>query len=162
MEDRNETTVPAHVSFLSQIPATKEGVKDLATLIVKAVLEGEENPLEVDIRLRYLAELTESVRKHALLKREVMDEAEKYPEKTFDAYGAKITKTQRTNYSYEQCNDSAWSDLTNRIKELTDQRKRRETLLKGLDGSEIADPNTGEIILPPLKEVSDSLRVTLG
>ena len=152
----------AHQTFLSQIPATKEGVKDLATLIVKSVLNGDENPLEIDIRLRYLAELTESVRKHALMKREVMDEAEKYPEKSFDAYGAKITKTQRTTYSYVQCNDSTWSELNEKMAELKDQLKRRETFLKGLDGSEVADPATGEIILPPLKESTDSLRVTLS
>ena len=148
-------------NFLATIPATKEELKVLATDIVTSVLDGEKNPLETDIKLRYLAELVEMVRKHSLMKKAVIDEAEKYPEKTFDAYGAVITKTFSSKYSYEACNDAQWNDLVKEIQILTDQRKGRETFLKGLDGSETADPETGEIISPPLRESSDQLRVTL-
>lgn len=157
-----ERAIAVHESFLAQIPENKEEVKDLATVIVKSVLSGDENPLEIEIKLRFLEELTTSIRKHSLMKREVMDEAEKYPDKTFDAFGAKITKTQRTTYSYKDCQDSLWNQLTTDIKELTDAKKRRETFLKAMDGSEVYDEETGELLNPPLKESSDQLRVTLG
>ena len=156
-----EETLPAK-QFLSQIPATKEAIKELSTIIVKSVLEGEENPLEVDIRLRYMEELVGGIRSHGLMKREVFTEAEKYPEKTFDAYGATITKTSRTTYTYKSCGDPVWDDLNEQILALSDQRKRRETFLKGLiDNEPVANTETGEVINPPLKETSDSLRVTL-
>lgn len=157
-----EKTLAVHESFLAQVPANKEGIKELATLIVKAVLSGDENPLSTDIKLRYLEELVTSVRKHALMKREVMDEAEKYPDKTFTEYGATITKTSRSTFDFKVCNDSLWVDINVKLAELKNQLKRRETFLKALDGSEVFNETTGELLNPPLKETSDSLRVTLG
>ena len=162
MEKENDLLVKGDPNLLANVPLTKEGLAQLATLIVRSVLDGDKNALEVDVQLRYMAELVDMIRKHASMKREVRDEADKYPEKTFDAYGATVTKTQRTVFTYTGCNDSLWYDITGKIAELKDQLKRRETFLKSLGGDATAvNEDTGELIEPPLKESSDSLRVTL-
>ena len=162
MKKDNNSLVKGTPDLLANVPLTKEGLTQLATVIVKGVLDGDKNALEVDIQLRYLAELVDMIRKHALMKREVQDEADKYPEKTFDAYGATVTKTLRTTYSYDVCRDSVWGDLFKRIEELNDQRKRREIFLKAIGDNEVFDEETGELLFPPKKSSSDSLRVTLG
>ena len=161
-KENNNSLVKGTPDLLANVPLTKEGLTQLATVIVKGVLDGDKNALEVDIQLRYLAELVDMIRKHALMKREVQDEADKYPEKTFDAYGATVTKTQRSDFDYSQCDDSVWNQIIKDILILNDQRKRRETFLKSLGGDSCAvNEETGELINPPLKQSSDSLRISL-
>ncbi len=143
--------------------SSKSDADVIATQILRSVLDGNSNPLEIEIKLRYLEFLISQVRKHALMKREVQDEADKYPEKTFDAYGATVTKTQRSDFDYSQCDDSVWNQIIKDILILNDQRKRRETFLKSLGGDSCAvNEETGELLFPPRKSSSDSLRVTLG
>jgi len=159
-ESKSPKGVDRH--FLASVPATKEDLRNLATNIVTSVLDGDKNSLETDIQLRYLAELVDMIRKHSLFKKSTMNEADKYTEKSFDAYGATITKTSRATYSYEACGDPVWDDLVKLIAELNDQRKRREKFLQTLDGdTQVVDEETGAVILPPLKESQDLLRVTL-
>jgi len=149
-------------NFLATVPLTKEGITQIASGIVKSVLDGDKNALEANVQLKCLEDLAVMTRKNVYFKREVMNEADKYPEKSFEDFGAKITKTSRSTFTYTACNDSVWDDLNRRINELSDQKKRRETFLKGIEvGATVVSEETGEVILPPLKESSDVLRVSL-
>lgn len=161
MDEQQNKLKIAQQNLLGTIPGNKRDVNRIAGMTVTAVLDGDENPLEVDVKLRYLEHLIKSIRENLEMKDAVLQEAHKYGEKTFQAFGVEITKTTvGTRYDYSQCGDSTHTDILAKIAELTEHRKEREKLLQGLDG-EMAIPETGEIIYPPAKKSSEGLRVKL-
>ena len=83
--------------------------KDFIELIKNAVLDGDINPLELDIRLKSAEDVITAIRKDPEIKERVDDEASKYPEKTFSFMGAEITKNVRKNYDFS--NDVVWKGL---------------------------------------------------
>ena len=79
----------------------------------------------------------------------IMEEADKYHEKTFEFSGAKVTKSKRTTYDYAVCNDSVYNSLK-------EQLKIREAILKsGIDAS------TGETFTKPTEKVSEFLQIEI-
>jgi len=71
---------------------------------------------------------------------------------------ATIAIVDRSVYDYSV--DLHWSDLDKQIKKLSELRKSREQLLQKLE-KEVADPDTGEMITPATKTVSQTIRVTI-
>ena len=143
------------------VPLNKRDIRRVAAGIVVAVLDGEENPLEVDIRLRYLGEMVEQIRGNEELKEAVLDEANKYPEKTFTEYGAEITKCAvGTRYDYSECKYGDYIDILEKIKKLNAEKAECEKLLKGLTDDMVIE-ETGEVIHPPSKTSKEGMRVKL-
>jgi len=145
---------------LLKIPTNRRDVNRIAAQIVNSILDGDSNSLEVEIKLRYLEKLIENIRGNIQIKGEVMREAELYPDKTFQAYGAEVTKTSRGTYDYASTGDIIHDELIKEIAGLNGKRKEREDFLKSLK-DEVADPETGNIIQPPAKKSTDSIRVKL-
>ena len=145
---------------LLAIPNNKRDANRIGAMIIGSILDGDVNPLETEIKLRYIESIIEQVRKNANVKDAVLTEAEKYPEKTFSEYGADITKTRSSRYDYSGCGDSVRDGLANDITALNEKKKEREKMLQGLAESMVIE-ETGEIIYPPVKSSSDVLRVKL-
>lgn len=142
------------------IPSNKRDVNRLAAKIITDILHGNVNALEVDMKLRFLEELIGQIRGNERIKAEVLNEAEKYPEKTFTAYGGEVTKTSFGRYDYSECSDTYYNDIITEIAELNKARKEREGMLQRLT-EPMAIEETGEIINPPEKTSSSGLRVRL-
>lgn len=144
-----------------EVPLNKRDIKRIAAKTVLLVTEGDENPLEVDIKLRYLAEMIEQIRGNEEMKEAILGEADKYPEKSFDAYGAKITKTSvGTRYDYSECKYEYYIDVLEEIKKLNVKKKECEKLLQGLTDDMVVE-ETGEVIHPPVKTSKEGIRVQL-
>jgi len=118
---------------------------NLAMKIKQAVLDGDVNPLELDIRLKAVENVIESVRKDTEIKRLIDDEAVKYG-KTFELCGAEVTQSSRKKYYYES--DQIWKGLKSTEQVAAGKRKAREDFLKAVNNPETPDPETGELIGP--------------
>jgi len=148
-------------NILNVVPHNKEEIQKIASALVKSVLDGDRNSLEVDIALRYLEELVSQIRDNVFLKKEVLAEAEKYPEKTFKAHGAEITKCAvGTRYDYSECKYKYYTDTLEEIKHLNAEKKECEKLLQGLS-EDMVIAETGEIVHPPSKTSKEGMRVKL-
>ncbi len=148
------------IAQFTYLPATKAERETFVALCVDEVLSGHRNPLELEVMLKNLEETINAIRKHPEVKEYVREEAEKYSEKTFKAFGVTITKTARSTYDFSGCNDSAWNDLKQKEATLKAEIKERETFLKSIKpGMNIADSETGEILLPPATSTTESLTI---
>lgn len=105
--------------------------------------DGEANALEVYIKLKKL----ETVIKGAIsdIKDAAKDEAAKYGEKNFEAFGAIIeVKNGRIRYKYDHI-----AEITNATANLKLLQERAQTAYKMKEkGIEFVDEQTGEIIKP--------------
>jgi len=161
MDEKQDKLKTVQQNILKTVPLNKRDIRRVAAGIVLSVLEGEKNSLEVDIRLRYLAEMVDQIRSNEEMKEAVLNEANKYPEKTFTEYGAEVTKCAvGTRYDYSRCEYAHYSDVLEKIKELNEEKKECEKLLQGLSEDYIIE-ETGEIIHPPTKTSKEGMQVKL-
>jgi anionic cell wall polymer biosynthesis LytR-Cps2A-Psr (LCP) family protein len=139
------------ISTLSYFPETKEQSITFAEKLVNEVLAGIKDPLNIDIQLKILSDMFTSIREQ--IKPNVLKEAEKYGEKTFELNGAKITIAGKTTYDYKSCNYSKYNKVI-------EQKEALEKFLKALT-DKLYDEETGEEILPPAKKYSPYLKIEL-
>jgi len=139
------------IAKIKALPSTKKDQKSFSNEIIKAIVEGEVNPLKIDSYLKSIENVLYLIRKDVEVKQLVLNEAEKYGEKSFDAFNAVITISKKTTYDYTK--DSVWNKLKAKI-------KARETLLKSVinSDSDIVDTDTGEILEEPKVKYSHYLK----
>ena len=148
------------ISQFSQLPQTRAERSTFVDLVVNEILSGSRDPLQVEIYLKNIEETINEIRKNSEVKQLLISEASKYNAKTFDFGGSNITISQRATYDFSVCNSSEWNMLDAKIKELKEQQKIVESQLKVMTKS-IADIETGDIIEPPVKSVSEFLTIKL-
>jgi hypothetical protein len=110
---------------------------------------GNHDPLAVHLCLRAMEELIRKVKDGII--EQVLAEAEKYG-KIFDFHGSQFQITSRRTFDYS--GDSVWAELDN-------SKKKREEMLKHLSAP-VADPETGEMIMPAVSKTTQVLSVTLA
>lgn len=138
------------IKVITDAPLTKQTQARFADQVVTAILDGEVNPLDVDIYLKAFEESIALIRKDERVKRAVQDEAEKYPEKTFIIHGVEVSKAYRTNYDFDACGDSVIDELKKEEAALKKRIRERQALLRAIpEGQTIASPETGELVYPP-------------
>jgi len=143
------------ISTLSILPSTKAQRQSFVEMAVNEILSGDVNPLNVELTLKSAIDTLEEIRKNNRVKMAVMNEADKYSEKTFEFGNFKITKSSRTTNDFSGCDehlDNLYSEMDN----LKAQIKAREALvLTGLDSS------TGEVFKPVKTSVNEFLKIEL-
>lgn len=137
------------MSVIRLMPATGSQQKDFTLQLLQLVMNGEVNPLEMEVYLKSIEDVVKNVRKDQGFKSATQDEVEKYPGKEFRYGNAIIVKSSRTTCNYSE--DSEWSEIDK-------AKKTREKFLKGLDRP-MADPETGEISNPPVRKTVDFLKI---
>ena len=136
------------IAEFKRMPATKDERKNFVQIAVNEILSGSQNPLEVELMLKSMEMTIEEIRKNKGVKEAVMEEAEKYNEKTFDFMGASITIQNRSTYDYS--NDGTWCGLKEEETQIANRRKARELILKGTM-EPLVDEDTGEVTNPPFR-----------
>ena len=150
------------ISQLSTLPETKAQRVRFVEMVKDELLSGVYNPLQFEVRLKNTEEVIKSIRADRDIKDLVYNEACKYPEKTFEAHGAKITKVNRTTWNYKGCGDSVYDSLIAESEKLKEKIAERETFLKSLKPDmQIADGTNGNMITPPTCMVTESLTITI-
>lgn len=149
------------ISVFKMMPVTKSQITDFVGKIKEQILSGYENPLDVSIMLASMEETIKQLRKDEDIKSVILEEAEKYNENTFEHSGATFTKRMTgVRYDFSGCGDSLLSDLENEKSLIDSKIKARQDWIKGFK-QPTADPETGEIINPPVKKGSESISITL-
>jgi hypothetical protein len=146
-----------------EMPRGKDAIERLERTYVDLILSGDVDPLEVEVSLKGIEEAIKAIRNNAAVRHAVLAEAGMFPEKTFEKYGAQITKKLTpARYDYESCEDPTWNELNKKVATLTDQRKQREKLLQTLTSPmSINDQDTGEVVMiyPPQKEQGETIAI---
>ena len=126
-----------NLETIKLLPASKKDLKAFATKIINSVLEGDVNPLELDVRLKYIEELIKTIRKDKAVKELTFEEAQKYG-KTFDFANCEIRLSSRTTLNFKEDSE---------VLRLETELKARKELIKSVkDGIAIIDEDTGEQI----------------
>ncbi len=137
------------IAELARLPKTIQERKSFVDACVNEILSGDRNPLEFEVMLKSLEDTIKEIRKNEAVKGYVLNEANKYPEKTFAFGNVDITKGSRATNDYS--NDGEWVALKAKLKE-------REEFLKGLK-VQMVDPETGDIVNPPIKKHTEFLTI---
>ena len=150
-----ETMTPASVIRL--MPESKEQIAVFVNSAVDQILSGQVNSLEAALYLKAMEDVVKGIRENKDVKESIrFDLLESDGKATIG--NATIAIVDRSVYDYSV--DLHWSDLDKQIKKLSELRKSREQLLQKLE-KEVADPDTGEMITPATKTVSQTIRVTI-
>lgn len=149
------------MSALRIMPVTGDEVKRFTTSIVEGVQNGQYNPLEVLVILRALENVSENVRE--AIKDNIMTAADRYNEKTFEVFGARVEKSEvGVAFDYPSTGDREWYKFNLEALTAADRRKERESFLRALrEPMTVVDTDSGEVyeIRPPLKKSKSGLKV---
>lgn len=149
------------LSQITAMPSTIEGVDKFFIKSKKEILSGKYDPLQIEVYLKAIEEITKRLRSDKDIKDASITEAYKYKEKSFEVFGAKFTLRETgVKYDYANTGDVKWEQLDAQISDLSIKKKDREKFLKTLK-EPVADTGEGYIINPPLKTSMESIAVSL-
>lgn len=145
------------------MPSTATEVAKFAHQIIKSVQNGDTNPLEVLVMLKALELLSKEVIEE--IESNIVTAAEKYSEKEFEIFGAKVVKAENgTKYNYLGTGDIEYERLHAESETSNRKLKAREEFLRALKEPLTAVvEETGEVykINPPFKTSKTGVRVYL-
>jgi hypothetical protein len=145
------------IKIISEIPANKAGIKLFADAVVSGIMDGETDPLDVRAKIDAIEKIIKAIKDDVAFKDAVLDQADLYPDKTFELNNIKFTKAESAKYDYSD--DEIWNDLKEKETEAAEARKSEEELLKTL--KEPTEVN-GVLRHPPFKKSTSYVRVTFG
>jgi len=149
------------LSTINLMPTTSQEVSKMFTMIKNEILSGNENPLKLEVQLKAMEELIKKLRSDNEIKDQMINEGMKYPESSFEVFGAKFTKTTvGVKYDFSECNYSEYKESLSNFEKAKADLKEKEDFLKGLK-IPMAHPESGELINPPIKTGKESLSVKL-
>ena len=133
-----KTKTMSIIKQISEITKT-----DVINNVIGEVLEGNINPLELEMKLRALEDISKKIRADIRIKNAVYDEALNYNGQQYMEHEIKITTRKTADYK----DDEEWTLLKAKV-------KAREVFLKSLK-EPIIDKDTGEMIQPAKYNVSE-------
>ena len=129
------------MNIIKQINAIAK--EDVINNVIGEVLEGNINPLELEMKLRALEDISKKIRADIRIKNAVYDEALNYNGQQYMEHEVKITTRKTADYK----DDEEWVLLRAKV-------KSREMFLKSLKAP-VLDKDTGEMIQPARYNVSE-------
>lgn len=150
------------VAFGGSVNLTKESQATLAESLVAQVVSGSVDSVAAFLQIKAIAEVCEQFLKNA----EICDAVQKavvVRGKDANFCGGKIGLSSTTRYDYASSGDPQYLSLLKQKEDIANKIKAREMYLKAIsEEQDILDRETGEVIhiVPPSKNVSQSLRVT--
>ena len=149
------------LSAIADAPITYVEIGNVIYEMKAELMSGDYNPLDVELKLKAIEEITKQLRADKDIRAFVMKEAEKYG-KSFEWRGAKMSiREVGVKYDYASTGDSEWALLDAQIKKLSEKKKAREEFLQAIPPTGTVSPETGEMIYPPAKSSTTSIAVTL-
>ena len=130
--------------------------------VIRAVQEGEANPLAVLVQLRAMAQASERILKE--IDKNIMSEADKYPCSRFQFIVNKITKAEYgTKYDYSACGDPDLKVFEAEKEKADKNLKDRQDFLKSLKAPIEILRDGGEVVAltPPTKKSKSGLNVSI-
>lgn len=107
---------------MGEVLPTKFGLELMADSIAEQVTNGEQDPLNVAIKMNALEQLVKLVRER--ISSSVLDELMKYPKNKAEILGASVTIMESVKYDFSHL--PGWSELDQQIAELKEKQKEIE------------------------------------
>jgi len=142
---------------LQRLPVNKQQLDSFLKTAKEEILSGNQSAMLLDINIKVLEEIAK-LRKDPEIKQQLVDELNKYSEKTIDFHGAVFTKRNTATYDYSA--DSKWRDLNAKVVEAKQALSDHEAILKTLK-TEVADTTTGETLTPATKKSNETYSLKL-
>lgn len=129
-------------------------------MAVSAVVNGEVDPIKAHINVSRMEAAIKLYKDNTDVRRITLDELAKYGKSaTFGDCKLEEAETG-VRYDYSGCGDSKLEDLYRQLDYVKEMIKEREDMLKHLQPQGAADPDTGEIMYPPVKSSKTTIRTT--
>lgn len=136
---------------------TKQSIAITASQIAEPILDGQISPSRKMIQLVALRDILDEV--ISTIKPAVIDELKLSKGSSAQIFGAKIEPHSSAKYDYSKCGHSEWERLNQEESSAKAGKKKIEAFLKTLEGS-VALESTGELVSPPIKTGSETIKVT--
>ena len=153
------------LEIFEKVPKTKEDINDCVATIKEEFLNGTiEDILAADLFLKKIEELVKGVREDKEIKAVVLQELEKYPEKTVKIHGCEITKVSRSAWQYDLCGDKDLYQLEQIKKDADDQIKSLQKQLQVMTKEQSRnDMDTGEeyTVYPASKTYTETFSIRI-
>jgi hypothetical protein len=144
-------------------PESKQQVEIFSAQLVESVKHGLVNPLALKSTLKMIEKVIKIVDEGT--RGEQLTEAQKYSEKTFNAYGFEIQRTEvGTEYDYLSCGDPVYEQRHAAVESAKSLLNDRASFLRSLrEPLTTVDEQSGEVVTirPPLKKSTTGLKFTL-
>lgn len=150
------------VAFGSTVNLTKESQATLAESLVAQVVDGSVDSVAAYLQIKAIAEVCEQFMNNAQI-RNAVQKAVVVRGKDSNFCGGKIGLSNTTRYDYASSGDPQYISLIKQKEDIANKIKAREMYLKAItEEQDVIDRTSGEVItiIPPTKNVSQSLRVT--
>ena len=140
-----------NIILSDKLPLISEAEKQsFIELFIEKMESGEHDVFELYIQIKQLESMFSELVKHDRVK-QILDSEFENQEKKFNRCGFVVEKASKSTYIYE--NDATICELKEKIKD-------REKLLKAIPLSGMVEPETGEMLYPPLRKVTDYIKLT--
>lgn len=150
------------VSHIMNFVTSKDRVQAFEDQVVSSVKDGITNPLEIHIYLKAFMKAAEGILKR--IADDSLREAEKHG-RSSEVHGARVEVCElATRYDYTNCCDKKWETFDRIIKNISEEKKDRESFLKTIkDKLTLVDEDTGEVseIFPPIKTSTTGIKITI-
>lgn len=133
---------------------------EMAEMAVSAVVNGEVDPIKAHINVSRMEAAIKLYKDNPDVRRITLDELSKYG-KSATFGDCKLEESEAgVRYDYSGCGDSKLEDLYRQLDDVKAKIKEREDMLKHLQPCGAADPDTGEIMFPPVKTSKTTIKTT--
>lgn len=133
---------------------------EMAEMAISAVVNGGIDPIKAHISVSRMEAAIKLYKDNEDVRRITLAELDKYG-KTATFGDCKLEQAETgVRYDYSVCGDSKLTELYDRMEKLKAEIKCREDMLKHLQPQGAADPDTGEIMYPPVKSSKTTIRAT--
>lgn len=151
------------IQLLTLFASTSTQIDVFSDGVIESVRNGDIDPLKVLIQIRAMEKASDRILKE--IKDNLLTEANKYAEQSFDYLGNNIQKGDvRTEYDYSVCGDPIYNFRKRILDESKQQLDDRAAFLKSLkEPITIVDEGSGEVVTvrPPLKKSTPGLKVSI-
>lgn len=133
---------------------------EMSEMAVSAMVNGEVDPIKAHINVSRMEAAIKLYKDNPDVRRITLDELSKYGKSaTFGDCKLEESETG-VRYDYSSCGDSKLEDLYRQLDDVKAKIKEREDMLKHLQPCGAADPDTGEIMFPPVKTSKTTIKTT--
>lgn len=135
-------------------------VGELADRAIRAVVNGDIDPLTAFINIKRMKAAIEVFEKDKQVQDITLRELAKYGQR--QQFGDCILEEAEVGvrYDFSACGDSVLADLYAVRDANAADIKAREAILKAMPTSGMADPETGEVIYPPARSSKTTIKTT--
>jgi hypothetical protein len=154
MEDFNEFLESVQQKEVPILLTSVEQKEAFRLQVRERILNGDLNPLQFYVSAKLVTDAIEDLKKDPDVYDCVSTEIAKYGKEKPTVNGSIVTSSQRSTPDYESCGDTVYNELKQKLKD-------REQFLKNLPPEGTVNPDTGELIKPPVFKYTTYITVKI-